>query len=71
MIVKILVNNKVYGLQIYENNENGEISIQDTYSQDNDFREIEEQNIINDNEFDDLMGTNDKMVTLKIPEVEK
>ena len=67
MIVKIKVNGKVYGLFLYENNENGEISVLDTYDQDSNIKEMH-PDMIDNNGVDDLMGTNEKMITITIPE---
>lgn len=70
MIVKIKVNGKVYGLFLYENNENGEISVLDTYDPDSNVKEMH-PDMIDNNGVDDLMGTNEQMITITIPELEK
>lgn len=67
MIVKIKVNGKVYGLFLYENNENGEISVLDTYDSDSNVKEMH-PDMIDNNGVDDLMGTNEQMITITIPE---
>lgn len=67
MIVKIKVNGKVYGLFLYENNENGEISVLDTYDPDSNVKEMN-PDMIDNNGVDDLMGTNEQMITITIPE---
>lgn len=68
MILKIKVNGKVYGLEIYENNENGEITVLDSYDPDTQYKTIDENNIINDGSFDDILGTNEQMITIILPE---
>lgn len=68
MILKIKVNGKVYGLEIYENNENGEITVLDSYDPDAQYKTIDEKNIINDGSFDDILGTNEQMITIILPE---
>ena len=68
MILKIKVNGKVYGLEIYENNENGEITVLDSYDPDTQYKTIDENNIINDSSFDDILGTNEQMITIILPE---
>jgi len=55
MIVKILVNGKEYGVDVYENNFDGEVQVNDTFH-----CEAEEDG------FDTIFGTNDPMVTIKI-----
>lgn len=67
MILKILVNNKVYGLYLYENNENGEIVVMDSFDPDTPFKDINSNNIINQGDIDNIFGTNEQMVILKIP----
>ena len=67
MILKIKVNGKVYGLEIYENNENGEITVLDSYDPDTQYKTIDENNIINDGSFDDILGTNEQMITIILP----
>lgn len=71
MIVKIKVNGKVYGLHLYENNENGEITIMDSFDPDTSFKEIDSNNIINQGDIDDIFGTNEEMVIVTIPEKEE
>lgn len=68
MILKIKVNGKVYGLEIYENNENGEITVLDSYDPDTQYKTIDGNNIINDGSFDDILGTNEQMITIILPE---
>lgn len=71
MILKIKVNGKVYGLHLYENNENGEITIMDSFDPDTSFKEIDSNNIINQGDIDDIFGTNEEMVIVTIPEKEE
>lgn len=71
MILKIKVNGKVYGLHLYENNENGEITIMDSFDPDTSFKEIDSNNIINQGDIDDIFGTNEEMVIITIPEKEE
>lgn len=58
MIVKILDQNGhvAGGVQVYENNFDGEVSIQDTYH-------VE---IIEDNGRDDVFGTNEEQITVQV-----
>lgn len=58
MIVKILDQNGhvAGGVQVYENNENGEVFIQDTYHTD----------VISDDELDNIFGTNETQVTIQV-----
>ena len=58
MIVKILDQNGhvAGGVYVYENNENGEVFIQDTYHVD----------VINDDELDNVFGTNETQVTIQV-----
>lgn len=71
MILKIKVNGKVYGLHLYENNENGEITIMDSFDPNTSFKEIDSNNIINQGDIDDIFGTNEEMVIVTIPEKEE
>lgn len=57
MILKILINGKEYGIQIYENNFDGEVEVQDTYHLE-----------VIDSGFDDIFGTNDEQITVKLKE---
>lgn len=70
MILKIKVNNKVYGLHLYENNENGEIDIVESFDPDTPFREINSEDIINQGDMDDIFGTNEQMIIIKTSEGE-
>ena len=59
MILKIVnADGKIYGINVYENNFDGEIEIMDTFKVEN----IEEST-------DDVFGTNDKMLTLFLDNV--
>ena len=49
------------------NNENGEISVLDTYDPDSNIKEMH-PDMIDNNGVDDLMGTNEQMITITIPE---
>ena len=55
MIIKILVNGKEYGVDVYENNFDGEVQVNDTFH-----CEAEADG------FDTIFGTNDQMITIKI-----
>ena len=55
MIIKILVNGKEYGVDVYENNFDGEVQVNDTFH-----CEAEEDGL------DTIFGTNDQMITVKI-----
>ena len=55
MIVKILINGKEYGVDVYENNFDGEVQVNDTFH-----CEAEADSR------DTIFGTNDQMVTVKI-----
>ena len=70
MILKIKINNKVYGLHLYENNENGEIDIVESFDPDTPFREINSEDIINQGDMDDIFGTNEQMIIIKTSEGE-
>ena len=70
MILKIKTNGKKYGLRLYENNENGEIDIMDSFDPDTQFKEINPENIINNGDRDDIFGSENPMVTIKIPRCE-
>ena len=70
MILKIKTNGKEYGLRLYENNENGEIEIVESFDPDTTFKEINSKDIINKGDIDDIFGTNEQMVTIKTPEIE-
>ena len=58
MIVKILDQNGhvAGGIYVYENNENGEVFIQDTYHVD----------VVNDDELDNVFGTNETQITIQV-----
>lgn len=60
MIVKILVNGKEYGINIYENNFDGEVQVNDTFH-----CEAEADG------FDTIFGTNDQMITIRIDDNEE
>ena len=64
MILKIKANEKTYAIEVYENNENGEITVMDSYDPDAQYKTIDEKNIINDGSFDDILGTNEQMITI-------
>ena len=70
MILKIKANGKEYGLRLYENNENGEIDIVESFDPDAPFKEINSEDIVNQGDMDDIFGTNEQMVTIKTPEAE-
>lgn len=56
MIIKIIdQNNKVAGIYAYENNENGEVFVQDTYHCD-----------AREDGFDTIFGTNDEQITIQL-----
>ena len=55
MIVKILVNGKEFGVNVYENNFDGEVQVNDTFH-----CEAKEDG------FDTIFGTNDQMITVNI-----
>ena len=55
MIIKILTKNKEMAINVYENNFNGDIEVLDTSNCE----------IIDDNCFDDIFNTNDKMIIIK------
>ena len=55
MIIKILVNGKEFGIDVYENNFDGEVQVNDTFH-----CEAEEDGL------DTIFGTNDQMITVKI-----
>ena len=67
MILKIKANEKTYAIEVYENNENGEITVMDSYDPDAQYKTIDENNIINDGSFDDILGTNEQMITIILP----
>ena len=67
MILKIKANEKTYAIEVYENNENGEITVMDSYDPDAQYKTINEKNIINDGSFDDILGTNEQMITIILP----
>jgi len=67
MILKIKANEKTYAIEVYENNENGEITVMDSYDPDAQYKTIDEKNIINDGSFDDILGTNEQMITIILP----
>lgn len=67
MILKIKANKKTYAIEVYENNENGEITVLDSYDPDTQYKTIDEKNIINDGSFDDILGTNEQMITIILP----
>lgn len=67
MILKIKANEKTYAIEVYENNENGEITVMDSYDPDTQYKTIDEKNIINDGSFDDILGTNEQMITIILP----
>ena len=67
MILKIKANEKTYAIEVYENNENGEITVLDSYDPDTQYKTIDEKNIINDGSFDDILGTNEQMITIILP----
>ncbi len=67
MILKIKANEKIYAIEVYENNENGEITVMDSYDPDAQYKTIDEKNIINDGSFDDILGTNEQMITIILP----
>ena len=58
MILKIVDKdgNVAGGVYVYENNENGEVFVQDTYHVD----------VVNDDELDDIFGTNETQVTIQV-----
>ena len=58
MILKIVDKdgNVAGGVYVYENNENGEVFVQDTYHVD----------VISDDELDDIFGTNETQVTIQV-----
>lgn len=58
MIVKILDQNGhvAGGVQVYENNFDGEVSIQDTYH----------VQIVDDSSKDDIFGTNEEQITIQV-----
>ena len=58
MIVNILINGKQFGIDVYENNPNGEVQINDTFH-------LKEDEI--DIERDTVFGTLDNQITVKIP----
>lgn len=58
MIVKILVNGKEFGVDVYENNPDGEVQINDTFHLNEDEVDIER---------DTIFGTLDNQITVKIP----
>lgn len=70
MILKIKTNRKEYGLRLYEDNENGEIDIVESFDPDTQFKEINPENIINNGDEDDIFASKDLMATIKIPEAE-
>ena len=70
MILKIKTNRKEYGLRLYENNNNGEINIVESFDPDTQFKEINPENIINKGDKDDIFASKDLMATIKIPEAE-
>ena len=67
MILKIKANEKTYAIEVYENNENGKITVMDSYDPDAQYKTIDEKNIINDGSFDDILGTNEQMITIILP----
>lgn len=67
MILKIKANEKTYAIEVYENNENGKITVMDSYDPDTQYKTINEKNIINDGSFDDILGTNEQMITIILP----
>lgn len=67
MILKIKANEKTYAIEVYENNENGKITVMDSYDPDTQYKTIDEKNIINDGSFDDILGTNEQMITIILP----
>ena len=67
MILKIKANEKTYAIEVYENNENGEITVMDSYDPDAQYKTIDEKNIINDGSFDEVLGTNEQMITIILP----
>lgn len=60
MIVKILVNGKEYGVDVYENNFDGEVQVNNTFH-----CKAEADG------FDTIFGTNDQMITIKIDDNEE
>lgn len=66
MIMKIKTNGKEYGVRLWENNENGEIDVLESFNPDAPFKEINGEDIINQGDIDDIFGTNEQMVTIKI-----
>ena len=58
MIVKISIYNNEYGVDVYENNPDGEIQINDTFHLNEDEIDIER---------DTVFGTLDNQITIKIP----
>lgn len=62
MILKIKdKNGKEFGLQIYENNFDGEVVLQDTFHEEQYIENIEESH-----QKDDIFCTNDEMITIEI-----
>ena len=54
MIVKFVINGKIFAVEVYENNEDGEVFVHDTYH----------CNVIEEG-LDNIFGTNDQMVVLE------
>lgn len=66
MIMKIISNGKEYGVRLCYN-EDGKIDVVESFDPDTPFKEINDEDIINqeDNK-DDIFGTEDQMITIKI-----
>lgn len=54
MIVKFVIDGKIFAVEVYENNENGEVFVHDTYH----------CNVVEEG-LDDVFGSNDQMVVLE------
>ena len=58
MIIRVLINNNEYAVDVYENNPDGEVQINDTFH-------VNENEV--DVERDTVFGTLDNQITIKIP----